>query len=397
MKSKQTRIDDGVAALILIGLLWVSPLHFSAHAQQPARPPGPAPPVTSGTLQLGNGKLEVRALSGPLSDAVNRWATGTLKAAWLGYSVAEVGGNRSGCCGNGRQNRSARCGPCFLDGRANSENTSSHDSNSSSKVDLTGPQELAILFRAESGKITKIRVLPIECKVDSGGLGVVWLQGVKSADSVGLLEPLVQGADWESGSGESLGQNSLAAIAIHADPAADHALQTFVARAEPASLRREAAFWLGEARGAAGLQILQKMAKSDPSPEVREQVTFALSVSKEPGALPEMIRMAREDESSAVRGQALFWLGEKAGQKASQAITGSIENDPDTEVKKKAVFALSQMPPEQGVPRLIQVAQSNRNPQVRKEAMFWLGQSEDPQALAFFERLLGQQPAHSTQ
>jgi HEAT repeat protein len=103
-----------------------------------------------------------------------------------------------------------------------------------------------------------------------------------------------------------------------------------------------------------------------------------------------MIRMAHDDESSHVRGQALFWLAHKAGQKAVGAITGAIENDPDTDVKKKAVFALSQLPKDEGVPKLIEVAQSNRNREVRKQAMFWLGQSNDPRALAFFEKILTQ-------
>ena len=59
-------------------------------------------------------------------------------------------------------------------------------------------------------------------------------------------------------------------------------------------------------------------------------------------------------------------------------------------MKKKAVFALSQMPKDEGIPKLIQVAQSNKNPEVRKQAMFWLGQSEDPRALAFFEKILAE-------
>jgi HEAT repeat protein len=71
-----------------------------------------------------------------------------------------------------------------------------------------------------------------------------------------------------------------------------------------------------------------------------------------------------------------------------EAITGAIANDPDTEVKKKAVFALKQMPKDEGVPKLIEVARNNKNPEVRKRAMFWLGQSEDPRALAFFEKIL---------
>jgi HEAT repeat protein len=100
--------------------------------------------------------------------------------------------------------------------------------------------------------------------------------------------------------------------------------------------------------------------------------------------------MAKFDSDAKVRGQALFWIAQKAGKRATGALTDAIQNDPETDVKKKAVFALSQMPKDEGVPKLIEVAQNNRNPVVRKQAMFWLGQSNDPRALAFFEKVLAQ-------
>ena len=255
---------------------------------------------------------------------------------------------------------------------------------------LERPRNLVVLLRAENKRVTKIRVVSEECTLDAGNLTLTWLTGVKPAESVELLQGFVRGADLDGGETQHTAHAALTAIAMHADGAADRALVSFTQPEQPASLRRQAAFWLGEARGKAGLAALEKMARTDPSSEVRAQVTFALSVSHEPGAVEEMIRMAHEDESSHVRGQALFWLAHKAGQKAVGAITGAIENDPDTDVKKKAVFALSQLPKDEGVPKLIEVAQTNHNREVRKQAMFWLGQSNDPRALAFFEKMLTQ-------
>lgn len=255
---------------------------------------------------------------------------------------------------------------------------------------LEGPRSLVVLLRAENKRMTKIRVVSEECTVDAGNLTLTWLSDVKPSESVELLQKLVHGADLDGGENQHTAHAALTAIAMHADSDADRALVSFTQTGEPSSLRRQAAFWLGAARGKAGLAALEKMAKTDPSSEVRAQVAFALSVSHEPGAVEEMIRMAHEDESSHVRGQALFWLAHKAGQKAVGAITGAIENDPDTDVKKKAVFALSQLPKDEGVPKLIEVAQTNHNREVRKQAMFWLGQSNDPRALAFFEKVLTQ-------
>ena len=391
MNTNSTVIQNRIGlALIAAGLFWAATLPFHVRAQQPAATPSPTASIAPfGSLRLENGKLDVRQLSGSLSDTVNRWATATTRAEWLGYSVAGVHGERSLCCQNWGRNGSDACSKCNLEGQNRNTNISAQDSDAGT-INLEGSRELAVLYRAESGKINQIRIFSIDCTVDAGGLRVVWLQHAKGPDSLSLLEKFVRETITDSSKEERISLSALTAIALHADPAADRTLESFVTSSEPVSLRCETAFWLGEARGADGLNILQKMARDDPSPEVRAQVTFALSVSKEPGALPEMIRMAHEDESSHVRGQALFWLGQKAGDKAAKAIAGSIDSDPDTEVKKKAVFALSQMPREEGVPKLIQVAQSNHNPQVRKEAMFWLGQSNDPQALAFFEKVLSQ-------
>jgi len=247
-----------------------------------------------------------------------------------------------------------------------------------------------VLFRLEAKQVVRIRAASEDCTLDAGGLPFVWLTGVKPAESVALLAAYVRGPEFEKHGDHGVGKGALTAIALHADASADRAMNSFVAPEQPEGLRRQAAFWMGAARGKAGLLALQRMAKTDPSSEVRAHVTFALSVSHEAGAVDEMIRMAHDDSSSHVRGQALFWLAQKAGKKAVGTITGAIENDPDTEVKKKAVFALSQLPKDEGVPKLIEVAQTNRNPTVRKQAMFWLGQSNDPRALQFFEKILTQ-------
>jgi len=292
------------------------------------------------------------------------------------------------CCGDYDGGWRNGCGRCRLEDRDSGTNMSSRDEAGATK--LEAPRSIVVLLRAENKHVMKIRVVSMECSLDAGALSFVWLNGVKPAESVELLETFVQGKDLGARDDGHISNGALTAIALHADPAADRALESFTRAGEPESLRKQAAFWLGAAREKAGLAVLEKMAKSDPSSEVRAHVAFALSVSHEPGAVEEMIRMAHDDQSTHVRGQALFWLAQKAGQKAVGAISGAIENDPDTDVKKKAVFALSQLPKDEGVPKLIEVAQTNHNREVRKQAMFWLGQSHDPRALAFFEKILTQ-------
>jgi HEAT repeat protein len=335
--------------------------------------------------RVENAKVETRTVKGSLDATFREIVAKTENPQWVGYTVAQIAGERGVCCDNYRNY--GNCGTCRLETEHGGTGSTT---SAPGPVKLEGARQLVVLFRLASKQVTRIRVASEDCALDAGGLPFVWLAGVKPAESVALLESYVRASNFESHGDHGLGHGALTAIAFHADPAADRAFESFVKPDEHEGLRKQAAFWLGAAREKAGLNLLQRMAKTDPSSEVRSHVTFALSVSHESGAIEEMIRMAHDDSSSHVRGQALFWLAQKAGKKAVGAITGAIENDPDTDVKKKAVFALSQMPKEEGVPKLIEVAQTNRNPEVRKQAMFWLGQSNDPRALQFFEKVLSQ-------
>jgi hypothetical protein len=338
--------------------------------------------------RVESAKAETRAVTGSLDATFRGILAQAEKPEWIGYSVDEIAGERSVCCGN--WNDGPGCGTCRLENDHNwTSGTTKNDNQASGSVKLEGARRLVVLFRLELKQVERIRVASEDCTLDAGGLPFLWLTGVKPTESVALLTTYVQGAEFERHADHhNVGNGALTAIALHADASADKAMESFVSPQQREELRRQTAFWLGAARGKEGLSILQRMAKNDPSSDVRAHVTFALSVSHEPGAIEEMIRMAHDDSSSHVRGQALFWLAQKAGKKAVGTITGAIENDPDTDVKKKAVFALSQLPKDEGVPKLIEVAQTNRNREVRKQAMFWLGQSNDPRALEFFEKVL---------
>jgi HEAT repeat protein len=170
----------------------------------------------------------------------------------------------------------------------------------------------------------RLQTVTPDCEVDAGGLPVVWLEGVTSAQSAAWLTTQIRSADTSGQREPRVVRSALAALIWH------------------------------------------------PGNEPLDTIVAA----------------ARDDRRPFVRSQALFWLSQRAGQQAVGAIRNAIDNDPETEVKKKAVFALSQLPKSEGVPLLIEIAQNNRNREVRKQAMFWLGQSKDPRAISFFEQVL---------
>jgi hypothetical protein len=348
--------------------------------------------------RIENAKVEKRNVAGTLAVTMADLEKNATSPVWIGYGVGAVAGQHTICCGNYNDSSAEWCGKCALETDRDGWNRKKAGSGADHKdgdrganqgaVKLEGGQRLIVLCRLQDKHLRRVKVASEDCVLDGGGLPFIWLIEVKPAESVAFLSTHVRERGADEGEKNSTSNEAVTAIALHDGPEAEGALESFTAPSQPEELRKQAAFWLGAARGKEGFTALQRMAKKDPSTEVRAHVAFALSISKEPAALEEMIRMAHEDESGHVRGQAIFWLAQKAGKRAVSAIDDAIASDPDTDVKKKAVFALSQLPKDEGVPKLIQVAENNRNPEVRKQAMFWLGQSQDPRALSFFEKVL---------
>ena len=336
----------------------------------------PWPPLPEGPpAALTNARLSVRRLAGSLADEVRALGSGP---AWIGYAVPSLAHGHMCCYDSLREGRVRPRGMCRLEGSREGVNVQGAQKEETARR-ASEPPLAVILLRVERGRIGRLGVYSDDCGLDAGGLAVLWLSEVPATQSLAVLEPLAASAPSDE---------ALAAIAAHADPAADAALERLVAPERSSKLREQAAFWMGQSRGGRGYATLRRLVREDKDPDFREHAVFALSESDVPEALDTIIEVARTDADAAVRGQALFWLSQKAGHRAAAAITRSIDEDPETEVKKKAVFALSELPDGEGVPLLIGVARTNRNPAVREQAFFWLGQSEDPRALAFLAEVL---------
>ncbi len=334
------------------------------------------PQAAAPEIPVRSTRIERRDASSGLSTtvaAIQRADSGPLWIAWTVPAVAsrEGRGNRWGDGDVGR---------CVLDDEGEIRN--SHGING-------GTRRLVILVRSQGTQITRVAFTDERCAVDAGNRPVYFLSDVAPDQSVALMAALVR----EAAPGQTAGkknrprEHALPALALHGAPAADAALAEFVKPGQQRDLRRDAAFWLGAARGEAGAAVVERLAREDADDDFREHLTFVLTLVGDRG-IDTLLTLAKRDASAKVRGQALFWLGQKAGQRAVDALEGAIADDPDREVRKKAVFALSQLPKDEGVPKLIAVARTHRDPEVRKQAMFWLGQSGDERAVQFFEDVL---------
>jgi HEAT repeats len=313
-----------------------------------------------------------------LSATVARFQRAT-QPQWIGYEVPALPRTNFNSCSDSdgaSQSEDGCCGEYQLEGTRNGMSTTDQKPS---------PANMYVLMRLDQGAIIRIRPANAGCRLNAGGVPFTWLTGVQPNDSVAFLAKLA--AQPNEGSKHPT-EDALAALAMHATPAATDVLVSLAAPSNTPWLREKAAFWLGAKRGHEGFLALQHLVSKEQDPKLREKLAFDLSINSDPAAIDELLKMAHSDDNPAVRGQAIFWLAQKAGKKASAAITNAIENDPELQVKKKAVFALSQLPKDEGVPQLIHVADTNSNPAIRKDAIFWLGQSKDPRALEYLEAIL---------
>jgi HEAT repeat protein len=411
--------------------------------------------------RISNGKIDPQNASGPLAQAFRALVAAQGDVGWIGYSVPIVDGERVMCCFGGdttfingtvvTSDSRACCRACRLepaaDGTSMARRAPGAAQSASGVVQLERSDRFVVLFRIAAREIERVRVFSEDCELDAGGRTITWLQNVRTADSIALLESVAT-ADRRT---DRVADGAISAIALHADAAADASLERLVAVSQPESQRRKVTFWLGNTRGARGLATLKRVLADDPSVEVQKSAMFGVSQSRESGAfdtlaalatdhahtrirseavfwiaqrddaraakvvlqvlekdaaaevrkkavfalsqlkeggVDALIRVARTGPDAATRGEAVFWLGQKAGQRASAAIVERIDQDPETEVKKRAVFSLSQLPKDEGIPLLINIARTNKNAEVRKQAMFWLGQSRDSRAIDFFAEIL---------
>jgi hypothetical protein len=364
------------------------------------------------SLPVRAARIERRDASRGLENAVAAIAAGHRGAAWLAWTVPTVKGQRDGT--GWRDGHRSRDGDCVL------EEEGHFDNGSVTSGDTT---RLVVLGRLQDGGVDRVTFTDARCTIQAGNRTVFWLDGVRPAasitwaarliengaggprgaghdsDGAGLPPPRQATVDRRSSSeGGQAGRDqrhrhdrvrspALALVALTDDASADRVLEDFTASNRPSELRRDAAFWLGAARGAPGAALVDRLALADRDERFREHLMFVLTLTGERG-IERLLDRARHDESPQVRGQALFWIGQKAGERAVGTLARAVESDPDVEVRTRAVFAISQLPKDEAVPRLIALAESHRDREVRQQAMFWLGQSRDPRALTVFQQVL---------
>ena len=141
------------------------------------------------------------------------------------------------------------CGACRLEQTSTGTTVSPRTGAPAGAVKLEGSERVAVLYRIADRRVDRIRVFSEDCELDAGGRAVHWLDNVRPADSVALLESFTAA---DAGDRSRIVDGAVSAIALHGDPSADASLERLIATSQPESLRKKVTFWLGNARGRRG-------------------------------------------------------------------------------------------------------------------------------------------------
>ncbi len=292
---------------------------------------------------------------------------------WHGWEVEAVDGAPAWCCYSWQGGTPAEAG-CDLDDGHQGYGTSNQRRATTGKMN--------VYVRLDGGRVQDIRTVATSCPVESES-GIEWL-GAQPADaSVAWLRRQLDAGDRHVSSG------ALASIAVHAGAAASRTLVDTARHDDDIENRKDAVFWMGQARARASAPELRAIMFDDPDPTLREHATFSWSQADVPRRAETLRELALSDDSTKVRGQAWFWLAQTGDESTEHSIFSALRSESSRKVRHQAIFALSQLPGERGVEALVHVVEDRAlDDKDRKQAIFWLAQSESPRAVDYLARVL---------
>lgn len=231
-------------------------------------------PLAGQPKLLINAKPDVQSAASGLEATFRALLPAQPQPAWIGYSVPSVRTYGLGC-----------------------EYVSRNGGPGAGVMHLEPPDHAIILFRVVGNAVERIRAMSPDCEIDAGDVPFHWLNDVQPAQSIALL------ATFEDPS-LRLSSSAVNAIAMHSDPAADAAIDRFLAPTQPRELRLRAVGAL-RTRGQHGIEILKRLIANDPDQRIRERALSTLGSMPDGQGVPLLIELAKTGSTPDVRKQAM--------------------------------------------------------------------------------------------
>jgi HEAT repeat protein len=155
----------------------------------------------------------------------------------------------------------------------------------------------------------------------------------------------------------------------------------------PPAIRREAAEGFDHHHDPRSVDILLRVARTDPDSSVRAEAAETIGEVQVPQSIPALNDLVSQSTDPDVRREAAEAFADQPAERALPAIERIIATSADEDVLTEVVEALGELEDRRALPLLMQTANTHSNRRVQREAVETLGDREDPDAIAALERM----------
>ena len=136
------------------------------------------------------------------------------------------------------------------------------------------------------------------------------------------------------------------------------------------------------------IPFLTELVDVSQPPAIRNEAAEGFGHHHDPRSVEILLRVARTDPVSEVRAEAAETIGEVQTPQAIAALTDLVNDSDDAEVRREAAEAFEDQPPEQALPALERVIATSSDDDVLNEAVEALGEVDDPRAMDLLMRIV---------
>jgi HEAT repeat protein len=218
---------------------------------------------------------------------------------------------------------------------------------------------------------------------DFGRAPIFWLGDASETESFARVQELF---------GQTKQQNMQELLvelaSLHSDSnAVIPFLARLVDRPWPPQIREEAVEGFERHHDPRSVEILLRVARTDPDPTVRSEAAESIGEVQVPQAIPALTELARESDDANVRREAAEGFGAQPAAQAIPAIETLLRSTNDEAVLDEAIEALGELGDASVIPLLLQIARTHDNGQARQEAVETIGDIDAPDVVEALSRL----------
>jgi HEAT repeat protein/beta-lactamase regulating signal transducer with metallopeptidase domain len=228
----------------------------------------------------------------------------------------------------------------------------------------------------------------VQLGFDFGRAPVFWLGDAPEAESFTRVQSL-----FDQARTEKVQVLLIELASMHSDTDAVLPFLTrLVDRSQPSRIRREAAEGFDHHHDPRSVEILLRVARTDPDSSVRAEAAEAIGEVQTPQAIPALTDLVRESDDPDVRREAAEAFGHQPPASAIPAIESVIASSSDEDVLGEAIEALGELGVPAALTLLVQTVNTHANHRAQQEAVETIGELEAPGAVDALTRIVQEHP-----